>query len=286
MKKKIFLSHAYKDKDIAIRIVDKIILPLFSIDKSDIFFTSRRDTGIKSSANWRNKIKQELIDCEIFISLITPNYKKSEMCIGEVGAAWIQNKVIYSLILPPIKYENFSVIISDLQADILIKREDVKAFVESLAEDLGHLFKIEFKENIDKEKLISNFLKSVKQYLRKSPNLFEEGIEETKNKKSTVEQPKQTVIEDASIIGNIDQKELKKASIEEWPDDYSMQEYHLKEQVEAHLNLSQLAKEIINMPEKIRIMQKAIKEWPKDYSMQLYTAKEQIEALNRLRKNT
>jgi hypothetical protein len=287
MKKKIFISHAYKDKGIATRIVDKIIIPLFSVDKqSDIFFTSRRNTGIKSSANWRNKIKQELIDCEIFISLITPNYKKSEMCVGEVGAAWVQNKVIYSLILPPIKYENFSIILSDLQADILIKREDVKAFIESIADDLNRLYNVEFRENIDKEKQITSFLKSIKQYLHKNPNLFLEPIEVVEDKKNVVAHLKKPALGDTSIIKDIDQEELKRTSIEEWPDDYSMQEYHVNEQIEAHLNLGEMAKEIANIPEKIRVMQKAIKEWPKDYSMQLYKAKEQLEALNRLRKNS
>jgi len=97
-KKKIFLSHAYEDRKIADRIIDKILVPVFELDKRvDIFYTSKRETGIRSSLHWRNKIKSSLINCEIFIALITTNYKQSEMCLGEIGAAWVQKKNLFNI---------------------------------------------------------------------------------------------------------------------------------------------------------------------------------------------
>ena len=45
------------------------------------------------------------------------------MCLSELGGAWALNKDISPLLLPPISYDNFGVVISDLQADNLMNRK-------------------------------------------------------------------------------------------------------------------------------------------------------------------
>lgn len=200
-KKKIFLSHAYQDRIIANKLIEKLIVPIFILDKEhDIFYTSKRELGIPSSLNWRKRIKKNLCDCNIFIALITSNFKQSEMCLGELGAAWVQNKKIYSLILPPIKYENFSVIVSELQADVLIKKEDIKSFVDSMASELKDRYNIEVKKNIELDLLINNFIRSIKQHLRKNQNSSNEisPIKLNEEEKKVVQEINETEIESAT----------------------------------------------------------------------------------------
>jgi hypothetical protein len=284
-KKKIFLSHSYLDREIATRIIDKLIIPIFNIDKQiDIFFTSKRETGIESSINWRNRIKSNLQDCDIFIALFTSNFKESEMCLGEVGAAWVLNKKIYPFILPPVKYENFSVVISELQADILLKKEDLESFVNSIGGDLKRLHNIDYKPNLNIEKCIDSFLKSTKQYLHRNPNLFKPiSVEAKKEQKQEVIKEIKEILETANpSINGEEKKMIKERSKIEWPDDYSMQEYYIDQQIDALTNLRELQTKVKGIPEKVRIVEKAINEWPKDYTMQLYKAEEEINAYMRL----
>jgi hypothetical protein len=170
--KKVFISHAYNDKKIADRIINKLVLPNLNIEKEDIFYTSKRETGIGISQNWRNTIKHNIIQCKIYIALITSNFQKSEMCLNELGAAWVLNKTIYPIILPPVKLDNFSLLISDLQALIISNPIDIRSFLNSLQIDLEKLYNIGPRTDTDLEKEIIKYGKSLRQFLRKNPSHF------------------------------------------------------------------------------------------------------------------
>jgi len=287
-KKKIFLSHAYDDRVIAEKLIEKIIVPIFNIEKQrDIFYTSKRELGIRSSLNWRNKIKTNLQDCNIFIALITSNFKQREMCLGELGAAWVQNKKIYSLILPPIKYENFSVIVSELQADILIKKEDIKSFVESMNVDLKDMYNIEMNNNIDLDLFINNFIRSIKQHLRRNSTSPKDTlpINFNEDKIEVLREIEEINESDTKSVSISEKKIIFERSKNEWPHDYSMQEYYISEQINALQQLRKLQNEVKGIPEKTRIIQKAINEWPYDFTMQIYKANEELDSYSRLNKN-
>jgi len=126
--KKIFISHSFKDRKITDRIIKKLLLPIFELDKNDIFYTSNQETGIPISSNWRNKIKTQIKECPIYVALITPNFQSSSTCLNELGAAWVLDKRIYPLILPPISYSNFGLLISDLQSLDISKAVNINSF--------------------------------------------------------------------------------------------------------------------------------------------------------------
>ena len=284
-KKKIFLSHSYRDKDIAVKIVEKLLVKIFAINKqSDVFFTSKRETGIESSINWRNHIRTNLQDCNIFIALITTNFKESEMCLAEIGAAWALNKKIYPLIIPPIKYENFSPVIAELQADLLLKREDIESFISSLQTQLKSMFEIDIQLNVDRNKSIAAFLKSTKDYLQKNPNLFNPtSATENKEQNKVIREEIKEILDSADISISEDEKKIiKTRSKTEWANDYSMQEYYINEQIQALEKIKKLKNDVKNNLDKSRIVERAINEWPKDYTMQIYKAEQEIAAYSRL----
>lgn len=285
IKKKIFLSHSYLDKDIATRIVEKLLLKIFLLDKkTDIFYTSKRETGIESSKNWKNYIKNALLDCDVFIALITSNYKNSEMCLGELGAAWILDKPIFPLLIPPVKYENFSTVISDLQADLLINPDDLESFINSFQKQLKSQCEIDIYPNVNIQKCITSFLKSTKSYLQKNPDLFKatSPIAVKEQNKIAKEEIKEILENTDTSVTEEEKKIIKSRSKAEWPDDYSMQEHYIKEQVQALIDIKRLKNEFKNDLEKFKIIDKAIREWPDDYSMQTYIANQEIEAYKRL----
>lgn len=277
--KKIFLSHAYVDRKIAERIVDKLLVETLHISKSDIFFTSKRDTGIPSSVAWRDHIKTELKSCPIFIALITPNYHKSQMCLAEIGAAWALDKTIYSTYLSPITVHNFSVVIGERQADNLRNKDEVNSFINTLATNIDKVFNTEISRT-EFEKGIIKFDKSLRGYLKR--NSSELGLDYFENK-----------IEKKQSKPNLKQIDLvpfdieiaKKKAQEEYPEDYSMQEYVIKEQKEGYSELENLLNINKDIPELPKIFQRATNEYQSDYSMIVYTMKEQLDSLQRLKNN-
>lgn len=170
--KKIFISHSYLDRKIADKIIDKLLLPILSIEKKDIFYTSNRETGIPISKNWRNKIKITIKESKIYIALITTNFQKSEMCLNELGAAWVLDRTIYPIILPPVSLNNFSLLISDLQALDISNPVDIRSFLDSLKSDLKNVYNLNAKSDINIEEVITKYIKSLRQFLRKNPSIF------------------------------------------------------------------------------------------------------------------
>ncbi len=277
LKKKIFVSHAYTDKGIAERIIEKLLIPIFGLDKkNDIFFTSKRETGINPSLNWRNKIKASIAETDVFIALITTNFKNKEMCQNELGAAWIENKEIFPLIIPPITFENFSVVVADLQAANIRINEDVKSFVESLEIILERLYPDTYElKNV--EESIKAFSKSLRSYLRKNPDLFHK-ITKVKKKEISVTDNVNTKNTNGDIASII-----KKQSKINWPDDYSMQVNYIDEQTKAYTELDRTIKKYARDKVITSIIERAINEWPNDFEMQLHTANEQIESYVKLK---
>lgn len=284
----LFISHSYKDRLIADRLIDKLIVPIFGLEKQHhIFYTSKRVTGIKASLNWKEKIKSSIQNSEYFIALITPNYKESEMCIGEIGAAWVLEKKIYPLIIPPITFKNFSIIISDLQAEDLSKTDNVKAFVDSLKSDLSPTYFLNDLSELEEKEIIKKFGKSLRNYLRKNPfEKVEKVVEEKKvpisvnNKNESSDETAESFIDKSEEINKI----LKLSKIE-WPDDYEMQLHYINKQKSALKQLDRILENTSN-PELTNILlEKAKKEWPDDYEMQVHTLENQIDAYKQIRKN-
>jgi len=85
--KTIFISHASKDKEIAEAFLDIILHGALSVPINEIFCSSTDGTKIKSGADWRDSIKTNLLSAQINFLIITPNYKESEVCMNEMGAA-------------------------------------------------------------------------------------------------------------------------------------------------------------------------------------------------------
>jgi hypothetical protein len=85
----IFISHASKDKKIIDAFIDDILVGSGLVELDDIFSTTTDGTKIDSGEDWRNSIKDHLEKAKITFQIITPNYKESEVCLNEMGAAWV-----------------------------------------------------------------------------------------------------------------------------------------------------------------------------------------------------
>jgi hypothetical protein len=206
-------------------------------------------------------------ECDIYIALITKNFRESEMCLNELGAAWVLDKIIYPLILPPINYNNFGLLISDLQALDISKPVNIKSFLISLQSDLLKFSEIDFRSGVNMENMIVKFGKSLRQFLRQNPNIFKS--KEPKDYKKT---------ERAEYINHIPGIEIiKKQSQIEWPGDTAMQDHYINSQLDAFRKLAKLRVEVKNTKLVEIFIKKAEERYPNDYVNQLNTVKQQID---------
>lgn len=135
--KKIFISHSSADKEIVKAFVEKILMLGCGFDKDDIFCTLNSD-AINIGDDFRNSIIDNMRCCDYIFLMISENYRNSEICHNEVGAAWaLQNtkRVI------PLKFPNLSFSQEDLgvlnvvkQAGSLNNKQQITKIYEELCE--------------------------------------------------------------------------------------------------------------------------------------------------------
>jgi hypothetical protein len=63
------------------------------------------------------------------IQIITSNYKESEICLNEMGAAWVLNNTVIPFILSPITYTSVGFIHSPNQLLRLNDENDLLEFI-------------------------------------------------------------------------------------------------------------------------------------------------------------
>ncbi|MBL7933728.1 MAG: toll/interleukin-1 receptor domain-containing protein [Bacteroidia bacterium] len=126
--KDIFISHSSKDEDLVKSFINKILVAGLNIDKERIFCTAAENMGIKSGNDFRKEVKNRLIQSKYIIQIITTNYKNSEICLNEMGAAWALTDCVVPFILDPIRYDNVGIIHSTTQLLRINVKKDLLRF--------------------------------------------------------------------------------------------------------------------------------------------------------------
>lgn len=134
--KTVFISHASKDKEIIDAFVDLILHGALSIPIDKIFCVSTDGTKIKSGADWRDSINESLLSAKVNFLIITPNYKESEVCLNEMGAAWVTSATVLPLIVEPINYNTVGVIQEPNQIEKLLDETSLDRIKDVIQEKL------------------------------------------------------------------------------------------------------------------------------------------------------
>jgi len=185
MDKSIFISHATKDEKIIQYFLDEILIGALGFRHQDIFCTSIDGMKIHSGINWRDSIKAAIASAKIIILIITSNYKESEICQNELGAAWVSEKPCLPLIIDPIDYKTVGVIQEDKQIEKLLEETGLDRIRDTLESIFSSSFTNPKSDRWTKKK--QDFLSRSRLYLRENP--FNEPLSrdtfETLQKKHT-----------------------------------------------------------------------------------------------------
>lgn len=96
----IFISHASKDKIILKSFVDNILKSGLGLKDENIVFTSYEATGVVPGDNIPEYIKRNIEGASVVMAMVSENYKASEVCMNEVGAAFALGKTPVQIMLP------------------------------------------------------------------------------------------------------------------------------------------------------------------------------------------
>lgn len=101
---KIFISHASKDKNYVVKLVE--FLEDIGVGEKELFCSSVDGYGIPMDENIYDYLQKQFQENNLHvIYVLSDNYYKSVACLNEMGAAWILRQKYSTILLPGFKYE-------------------------------------------------------------------------------------------------------------------------------------------------------------------------------------
>ncbi len=102
---KVFISHASVEKSVIKPFVEKVLQLGLGLNIQDIAFTSEESFGVEPGDSIAKYIKENIIGAKVVLVMLSKNYKASEVCLNEMGAAWALGKKCISVVLPGTGFE-------------------------------------------------------------------------------------------------------------------------------------------------------------------------------------
>lgn len=156
MKTRVFLSHSVKDKLLVSSFVD-LLQAGMDININEIYCTSN---GVLPTGElFVEDIKANLLETDFCVFLLSKNFYESRFCLNEMGAAWILNKKVFPILVPPIDFPDIeNTAFKGKNAKKILNKNDI---VEMFSE----LKKLKLIESAD----YSRFLQKLDEFIIKKP---------------------------------------------------------------------------------------------------------------------
>lgn len=169
--KKIFISHSSKDKPIVDQFVDKILRLGLNIDINTIAYTSREDTGVINGENISQYIKNNIANCEFVFFFISENYKRSEVCLNEMGAAWATDRSVKLMLFPNLSFKSIGWLYNLNKGAHLDNEEALDSLYDDIVEKLNFKAKASSWNRYKKEFI--GYIKSTVKQISNIPALID-----------------------------------------------------------------------------------------------------------------
>lgn len=157
--KKIFISHSSKDIKYVKAFNEQILRLGLGINSNDIFCSSIEGQGIKSGSYIPDTIRDEIRKSCLAFLFISSNYKESEICLNELGAAWVylEKKQVIPILLPDVDFDDLGF----LDKNRLSIKINNKSNIINLIDDINQLITCDIKHNVIATK-VEEFLETIK----------------------------------------------------------------------------------------------------------------------------
>ncbi len=129
----IFISHSSKDEFVIKQFVEKVLILGCGLSDKQIFCTSIDGLGIKTGADFRQHIRENLINADFSFIMISENYKRSEVCLNEMGASWTLDKLqVRQFLFPNLGFDSLGLLFNIHQAAKLNKASALDELFEEI----------------------------------------------------------------------------------------------------------------------------------------------------------
>lgn len=130
----IFISHSSNDQYIIQQFVDKILKLGCGLNNQDIFCTSVEGIGIRKGEDFRERIKSQLQNAKYSFIMISENYKRSEVCLNEMGASWGIDKInVRQYLFPNLGFNSLGLLLNTQQGAKLNSSVDLDELHQELS---------------------------------------------------------------------------------------------------------------------------------------------------------
>lgn len=142
---KIFISHSSKDIDYVKSFVENILLLGLDIPSERIFCSSMEGHGVKSGQYIPDRLKEEINKSTLALLFISKNYKSSEICLNEVGAAWatLDKEAVIPILLPNIDFSEIGFLDLSRLGLKIYEREGILKLIQDCKGQLNPSFNLE-----------------------------------------------------------------------------------------------------------------------------------------------
>jgi len=145
LKKKIFISHSSIDKTIISDFVEQVLILGLGINQDEIAYTSEEPLGVIPGEDIKKYIKDNIVNASIVLIMISPNYKHSEICLNEMGAAWALDKKCISVLLPGVDFDQLGWLTSMEKAVKMTEKSQIDNLCATMASHFAIDMNLRFK---------------------------------------------------------------------------------------------------------------------------------------------
>lgn len=144
-KNKIFISHSSKDIVYVKSFIENILQLGLDIPSERVFCSSMEGHGVKSGQYIPDRLKEEINNSTLALLFISKNYKSSEICLNEVGAAWatLEKETVIPLLLPGIDFSEIGFLDLNRVGLRIYEREGILKLIQDCKEQLETNFNLE-----------------------------------------------------------------------------------------------------------------------------------------------
>lgn len=142
---KIFISHSSKDVEIVKSFVEKVLILGLDIPSTRIFCSSVEGQGVRSGEYIPDRLREEIKKSSIALLFISNNYKSSEVCLNELGAAWVmlEKENIIPFLLPNTNFSELGFLNIGRLGIKISERSGILKFIQDCKEILNPSFNLE-----------------------------------------------------------------------------------------------------------------------------------------------
>ncbi|MEM6737152.1 MAG: toll/interleukin-1 receptor domain-containing protein [Bacteroidota bacterium] len=276
----IFISHSSSDRE-KVEILIGILRSALNLEPKQIRCTSVPGYKLTGGSSTDETLRQEIVDCKVFLGVLTENSIISTYVLFELGARWGLNKPMKPIVCEP----SLSKVVKGPLTGLHCLNGSLITDVIQLVEECAAILNIQPNTSdvylVEAEKFAALSKKTVP--LEKFR--VREEVDVSNIKASDADEGFTNIKKEA--FTREDEAEARKAIQNkvkvDYPNDYSTQEYVFNEQMAAFSKLQNPPKEWLSLPEFGNIYSEAAKTYPMDYSTRLYVIEEQIQSLVRLK---